>query len=229
VIPQPEALLRETKANPIPKNLFKKSLIDVEKDKEERRKAKTEAIRKEYEDNSKKRFELATEKRPTVEKFAKAKEEYEKQFQAELQFDGVKPREVPDFDKVEAPVKLTAAAVKREALALKKAQEAEEKRLKDLELNQRDESEYMTWKREMDQRDEIIRLDYIQRKKIEMELAREQAILAQEQKEHENKVNAKNMKIESHKRIEEREKNLKEEFDKRVVIVEQVHSQKDKA
>jgi hypothetical protein len=173
VIPQPEALLRETKANPVPKNLFKKSLVDIEKDKEERRKAKTDAIRKEYEDNGKKRFELATEKRPTVEKFAKAKEEYEKQFQAELQFDGTKPKPVPDFDKIEAPVKLTAAAVKREALALKKAEEAEEKRLKDLEWNQRDETEFMTWKREMDQRDEIIRLDYIQRKKIEMELARE--------------------------------------------------------
>ena len=127
---------------------------------------------------------------------------------------------MPDFDKVEAPVKLTAAAVKREALALKKAQEEEEKRLKDLEGNQRDETEFVTWKREMDQRDEIIRLDYIQRKKIEMELAREQAILAQEQKAHENKVNAKNMKIESHTRLDEREKNLKEEYDKRVKIVE---------
>jgi hypothetical protein len=33
-------------------------------------------------------------------------------------------------------------------------------------------------------------------------------------------VNAKNMKIESHTRLDEREKNLKEEFDKRVKIVE---------
>ena len=74
---------------------------------------------------------------------------------------------------------MTAAAVKREALALKKAEEAESKRLKDLEWNQRDETEFVTWKREMDQRDEIVRLDYIQRKKIEMELSREEAILAQ--------------------------------------------------
>ena len=66
VIPQPEALPREVIANPIPKGLFKKSVVDIEKDKEERRKAKTEAIRKEYEDNGKKRFELATEARPTV-------------------------------------------------------------------------------------------------------------------------------------------------------------------
>jgi len=68
---------------------------------------------------------------------------------------------VPDFEKVEAPVKLTAAAVKREALALKKAEEIEQKRLKDLEWNQRDETEFMTWKAEMDQKVEILRMEHI--------------------------------------------------------------------
>ena len=67
---------------------------------------------------------------------------------------------VPDFEKVEAPVKLTAAAVKREALALKKAEEIEKKRLKDLEGNQRDETEFMTWKAEMDQKEEILRREH---------------------------------------------------------------------
>ena len=37
------------------------------------------------------------------------------------------------------------------------------------------------------------------------------------------------MKIESNIRLDEREKNLNEEFEKRKNIVEQVHSQKDKA
>jgi hypothetical protein len=58
-------------------------------------------------------------------------------------------------------VKLTAAAVKREALALKKAEEIEEKRLKDLEWNQRDETEFVTWKREMDEKENIERLEHI--------------------------------------------------------------------
>lgn len=64
----------------MPKNLFKKGVIDIEKDKEDRRKAKTEAIRKEYEENPQKRFELATEKRPTIEKFDRAKDELEERF-----------------------------------------------------------------------------------------------------------------------------------------------------
>ena len=98
-----------------------------------------------------------------------------------MKFSGTKPRKMPDFDnKVYPEVKLTTAAVKREALAIKKAEEAEAKRLKDLEWNQRDETEFVTWKREMDEREEILRLDYIQRKKIEMELSREEAILAQQ-------------------------------------------------
>lgn len=135
VIPKPLALPREHKANPVPKNLFKKTVVDVERDKEERRKAKTEAIRKEYEENVQKRFELATEKRPTIEKFDRAKEELEQKFQSEVKFSGTKPRRMPNFEKMEAPVKLTAAAVKREALALKQAEEKEQKRLQDLEWN----------------------------------------------------------------------------------------------
>ena len=72
----------------------------------------------------------------------------------------------------------------------------------------------------MDERDEVLRIDYIQRKKLEMELAREEAMLAQEKKEQENKENAMKMKIEATKRFEEREKNFKEEFDKKIEIVE---------
>jgi len=77
---------------PIPKGLFKKTVVGVAKEKEERLKAKTEAIRKEYEDNPKKRFELKTEALPGCGKFDKAKENIEATFQGKLQFSGTKPR-----------------------------------------------------------------------------------------------------------------------------------------
>lgn len=54
------------KAIPIPKNLNKNSLADIEKMKEERRQATIASIRKEYEDNPKKRFPLATEALPSA-------------------------------------------------------------------------------------------------------------------------------------------------------------------
>jgi len=54
----------------------------------------------------------------------------------------------------------------------------------------------------MDERDEVIRLDYIQRKKIEMELSRDEAILAKQRKEHGNRLQARNMKVESNVRLD---------------------------
>jgi hypothetical protein len=44
-------------------------------------------------------------------------------------------REMPDFTKKEAPVKLTSAAVLREGHYLKKQEDIEKKILKDLEMN----------------------------------------------------------------------------------------------
>ena len=46
VIPKPEALQREVIANPVPKHIFKKNLPDIEKEKTERRKMNTDAIKK---------------------------------------------------------------------------------------------------------------------------------------------------------------------------------------
>lgn len=50
----------------------------------------------------------------------------------------------------------------------------------------RDATEFDRWKREMDEKEEIERIEHIQKKKIEMELAREAAIDAQKYKEREN-------------------------------------------
>ena len=69
----------------------------------------------------KKRFELKTEQRPN--KFEKIKEEVMKQKESELQFNRKHAREMPDFEKIEAPIKLNTAAVLREGKQLKKKEE----------------------------------------------------------------------------------------------------------
>ncbi len=103
---------REIKSNPVPKNLFKKTMADIERDKEERRKQKVEAVRQTYEAGDKQRFKLQVEERP--KKFDQIKEKYLKEKEDELQFDKKHFRKMPDFDKNEAVVKLTAASVYRE-------------------------------------------------------------------------------------------------------------------
>ena len=51
--------------------------------------------------------------------------------------------------------------------------------MNELEVNMRDEKQYERWRREMDEKDEVERLEHIMKKKIEMELAREAAMEAQ--------------------------------------------------
>ena len=62
-----------------------------------------------------------------------------------------------------------------------------------------------------------------------MELAREEAILAQQRKEQENHSLVLKMKIESEKRGEERDKNMQEDYEKRKALIDEVHSGQDKA
>lgn len=97
MIPLPQVIKREVKANPVPKHLNRVSLDQIEMVKKQRRVATTEAVRRDYTENSKQRFPLATEKRPSATKFSKVKEEAEKLFVQKLKFGDFKAREAPDF------------------------------------------------------------------------------------------------------------------------------------
>ena len=69
--------------------------------------------------------------------------------------------QMPDFDKKPAQIKLNSAAIMREGVILKKKQDVEEKRLKDMVMNQRDEGEFDRWKKEMDEKEDIERVEHI--------------------------------------------------------------------
>jgi hypothetical protein len=138
-------------------------------------------------------------------------------------------REIPDFSKVEAPVKLTSAAVLREGHALKLKAAEEAKVLKDFELNMRDGAEFERWRREMDEKEEVERLEHIARKKIEMELAREAAMEAQRHKERENQLLVARIKEDLEGKFAEKDEKMREDREKKREIVETVQSQKDNA
>ena len=119
---------------------------------------------------------------------------------------------MPDFEKKEANVKLNVAALKREKYLIDKEEEEYKTKIAEMAMGLKDASEFNRWKREMDEADEIARLEHISKKKIEMELAREEAILAQERKEAENKAVVLKMKVDMDKMMEEREKNLQDDI-----------------
>lgn len=228
VIPQPEAIPREVKSNPVPKNLFKRNLAEIEAEKEERRRKEQEAVREGYAKSEKQKFPLATEAR-RPDKFERAKQEVLKRREDQLQFGMKYSRDLPDFSKLEAPVKLTSAAVLREGHALKVKAQEEAKVLREFELNMRDGAEFERWRREMDEKDEVERLEHIARKKIEMELARDAAIEAQKHKERENQLLVARIKGDMEEKFAEKDEKEREMKEKKREIVETVQSQKDNA
>lgn len=92
--------------------------------------------------------------------------------------------------------------------------------MKDFEMNLRDEKEYERWKREMAEKEEIERLEYFQKKKIEMELAREEAMEAQKRKEKENKLLVMKIKEEKEIKFIERDEMIKEDFERKKDVVD---------
>lgn len=188
----------------------KKTLADIENDKRERRQATINAIKQDYEGNDRKRFPLATEKRPTIAKNDRVKDEVEAEIVKTLQFQGNRPRPMPNFDKNEANVKLNVAALKREKHLIDLEEKEAQERLDQMAMGLKDTSEFDRWQAEMNEKDEIERLEHIQKKKIEMELAREEAILARERKEKENHHLVNKMRDEMDKMMVEREINLQE-------------------
>lgn len=78
----------------------------------------------------------------------------------------------------EQDVKLNVAAILREEKKLNEKIQEEEMRMKNLEINMRDETEFENWKKEMKEKDNYEAMEAQQRRKIEMELAREAAIQA---------------------------------------------------
>lgn len=178
MIPPPEQIKREVKANPVPKAINKRTLADIEREKKERRQATINAIRSEYEANPKKAFAFAAADRPSTKRIDEVKKQVEEEIKKELEFK-VKARPAPKFDDEKVgEIKLTAAALKREKHLLDLEAKEKQAKLDEMSRGLKDASEFNRWRREMDEKDDVERMEHIQKKKIEMELAREEAIAA---------------------------------------------------
>jgi len=90
-------------------------------------------------------------------------------------------------------------------------------------MNLRDDSEFNKWKREMDDKEEIERLEHVATMKIDMELCREEAMKAQKNKMKQNHVNAEKMKVQRDKREVQMHEEKQENLEKKVAIVEVIH------
>ena len=153
----------------------------------------------------------------------------EKQLTNELKFKGTVPRAMPDFSKNKAEVKLTAAALKREKHLIDKEEADEAKRLADMEMGLKDASEFNRWQREMERKEDIEQIEYEQKKKIEMEMSRQQAIIAKEDKREDNHELVNNMRNEMNEHLAKREQDLQVALEDHKKVIKQIHIQHENA
>ena len=104
---------------------------------------------------------MATEGRPSATYIDKVKEEVEATFQKDLKFGDFKPRAMPDFSKNQADVKLNVAMLKREKHLIDKEEKEYAERMAQMEMGLKDASEFYRWQREMEQKDDIEKIEHV--------------------------------------------------------------------
>ncbi len=130
----------------------------------------------------------------------------------ELEFDWVEKfvhegrHKVPNYNKYVSHIPMNAAAIIREEVLVQKQIDEEKRIMKELEVNMRDSSEFKKWQTRERKKDEINRLTHIHKKKVEMELARENGIKAVEEEWRKKRQNVIKLKKESEQKLNQREK-----------------------
>ena len=157
---------------PLPIGDYKKNSL---KQIEENRKSRLENIKKETLNKYKlyKPFIFETDKRPMNSQ--KIKEEVEKKIENTLQFNNRYCNPPKDFTKYSGDVKYNQTAILREDYLIEKKRKEEEEALKKILIEKKDNNEYEKWVSEMKLKDDIIKMQEIQKRKIELDLNREVA------------------------------------------------------
>ena len=158
-LPQPIVIPKILKANPIPENIFKVTIKEIEEDKKKRLEELKQQTKKAYEESKVQRFDFESEKRPL--NIDRLKKEADDKFKNEIKKNKFyKP--VPAFDPT-IETKLNAAAILKEEAMIKKAKKEEEDYIKNIEMNMRDSSEFEKWKKENDEKEKLESLEHKER------------------------------------------------------------------
>ncbi len=208
-LPEPIKITKQSYVNKVPKSLYTKTLKKIEDAKEKSRlerldqaKAKSVVQLEEWQEwpskrNPKEVIVISGEQQNVVDLKKKVHERNKKKFE-ETREKVLKSREIkhpfkaknaPKFNQ-KAPVRLTTAAILREDALYRKKQQKEAEVIQAYEAGLRDSTEYHRWKKEMEHRDEVQRLQAVDDRREASKQSSINAIKAMEDKRDENKKNA---------------------------------------
>ena len=210
ILQEPMAISNQIKIKPLPLANYKKTSL---KEIEEKRKEQLQIIKENIIEKNKraKVFDLQTDKRPT--NIEKIREEVEKKIQSTLQFDNKYMNPIKDFSKCEADVKYNEAAIIREEYLIDKKNKEEEAALNKILVEKKDSKEFERWQSEMKIKDDIIKMQEIEKRKLELEMNREVASTYMQRRIQKNQIKAAEHKkqeiINMKKRAEEKAEDIR--------------------
>ena len=187
VIQEPIPISNKFVMNPIPIEEFKKtSLKKLEEEKKERLKIIKKNVLEKYQ--KEKPIKFKTDERPM--NLEKVKEEVEKKIESTLQFNNKYVNPPKDFSSIPADVKYNEAAILREEKLINQKQKEAEAELERLLIEKKDSKEYDRWVTEMKMKDEILKMQRIQKRKMELEMNREVATTYMQKRIPKQQLNA---------------------------------------
>lgn len=223
LIPQPEAISREIKAQPVPEGLKKTDLKKVAEEKVKRLEGWKEKTAAKYPKDLE--FEFKTAERPGVNEIQELERAVNDVKYKECTFQpaSAKPYRPPQ---AAADVRQNTASVLREDHLVRKKQEKEYKLLKDYQSDLRDASEFYEWQAERRREDDIEDRMRVEQRKAEMEMARELAIEAQLSEIRKNHISADIQKEELKQALATKEHEAQQDLSRKIQLVQEVQDER---
>ena len=224
ILQEPMAISNEIKIKPLPLANYKKTSL---KDIEDKRKEHLQIIKKNIMERNEKSkgFDLETDKRPT--NLEKIKEEVETKIKSTLQFDNKYMNPIKDFSKCEADVKYNEAAIIREEYLIDKKNKEEEAALNKILIEKKDSKEFERWQSEMKIKDDIIKMQEIEKRKLELELNREVASTYMQRRIQKNQLKAAEHKKQEMINMKKKEEEKKEDIKQKKEVIKEIKKEQE--
>ena len=224
VIQEPIPISNKFVMNPIPIEEFKKtSLKKLEEEKKERLEIIKKNVLEKYQ--KEKPIKFKTDERPM--NLEKVKEEVEKKIESTLQFNNKYVNPPKDFSSIPADVKYNEAAILREEKLINQKQKEAEAELERLLIEKKDSKEYDRWVTEMKMKDEILKMQRIQKRKMELEMNREVATTYMQKRIKDNQLKAAEHKKQELKNQKKRQIEKKKEIANKRELVKEINKEKE--
>ena len=220
ILQEPMAIPNQLQFKPLPlSNYHKTSLNDIkQKRKEHLQLIKNNIIERNEKDKG---FDLKTDKRPT--NIEKVREEVENKIKSTLQFNNKYMNPIKDFSKCEADVKYNEAAIIREEYLIDKKNKEEEAALNKILIEKKDSKEFDRWQNEMKIKDDIIKMQEIEKRKLELELNREVASTYMQRRIQKNQLKAAEHKKQELLNMKKKAEEKAEDIKNKKEVIKELH------